>query len=186
MKIKKKETIYNGFYTFRKVYLEDKGETIEREQFDSGGAAAALVYDTEKQRYILVKQFRYSAEQELLELVAGVLEGNDPEKAVRKEIEEEIGYKVDHLEHIWDFYSSPGACTEVVYLFYAEVSQKKAESGGKDEEHEQINIKEFTEEELFYQPLQDAKTVIAVQWLAARLGKSSANNARISKTDAAD
>lgn len=80
MKIKRKETVYNGFYTFRKVYLEDEGKEIEREQFDSGGAAAALVYDTTQDKYIFVKQFRYSAEMELLEVVAGVLEDGDPEK----------------------------------------------------------------------------------------------------------
>ncbi|MFD2512449.1 NUDIX domain-containing protein [Pontibacter locisalis] len=175
MKIKGKEIIYDGFYTFRKVLLEDKGETIEREQFDSGGAAAALVYDTAKQHYLFVKQFRYSAEQDLLEIVGGVLEENNPEKTIRKEIEEEIGYAVDNLEHVWDFYTSPGACTEVVYLFYAEVSRKKAEGGGKDKEHEKIEIKALTEDELVGQRYRDAKTIIAVQWLVAKLGKKSSH-----------
>ncbi len=172
MKIKGKETIYKGFYTYNKVFLEDKGETLEREQFDSGGAAAALVYDTAKQRYILVKQFRYSAEQEVTEVVAGVLEENNPEKTIRKEIEEETGYKVDQLEHVWDFYSSPGASTELVHLFYAEVSQRQQQGGGLEEEHEEIKILFLREEELLNQKLLDAKTIIAVQWLAAKLGKA--------------
>ena len=172
MKIKRKETIYEGFYTFRKVILEDNGEEYEREQFDSGGAAAALVYDTTQDKYIFAKQFRYSAERELLEVVAGVLEDDDPEKTILKEIEEEIGYKVDHIEHVWDFFSSPGACTEVVHLYYAEVSAKTEEGGGLDEEHEQVVIVALSEEELLRQPLRDAKTIIAVQWLAARLGKT--------------
>lgn len=171
MEIKGSETIYDGFYSFKKIFLEDKGETIEREQFDSGGAAAALVYDTAKKQYILVKQFRYSAAQDMVEVVAGVLEDNDPEKTVRKEIEEEIGYTVDSIEPVCDFYSSPGACTEVVHLFYAEVSEKQDEGGGKDEEHEQIEILRLSEEELLNLPLRDAKTIIAVQWLAAKVGK---------------
>lgn len=171
MKIKQKETIYNGFYTFRKVILEDKGEEIEREQFDSGSAAAALVYDTTQDKYVLVKQFRYSAETELLEIVAGVLEDDDPGKTILKEIEEETGYKVDHIEHVWDFFTSPGACTEVVHLYYAEVSAKTGKGGGMDDEHENIEIASLTEEELLSHPLRDAKTIIAVQWLAARLGK---------------
>ncbi|RDV14940.1 NUDIX hydrolase [Pontibacter diazotrophicus] len=175
MKIKRTETIYNGFYTFRKVILEDKGEEIEREQFDSGGAAAALLYDTTQDKYIFVKQFRYSAETDLVEVVAGVVEDNDPEKTILKEIEEETGYKADHIEHIWDFFTSPGACTEVVHLYYAEVSAKTEKGGGLDDEHENIEIITLTEEELLSHPLshplRDAKTIIAVQWLAARLGK---------------
>lgn len=171
MKIKRKETIYEGFYTFRKVILEDKGEEIEREQFDSGGAAAALVYDTTQNKYIFVKQWRYSAETDLIEIVAGVVEDDDPEKTILKEIEEELGYKTDHIEYIWDFFTSPGACTEVVHLYYAEVSARKDEGGGLDEEHEQIETVALGEEELLSQPLRDAKTIIAVQWLAARLGK---------------
>lgn len=172
MKIKRKETVYNGFYTFRKVFLEDKGKEIEREQFDSGGAAAALVYDTTKDRYLFVKQFRYSAEMELLEVVAGVLEDGDPEKTILKEIEEETGYRTDHIEHVWDFFTSPGACTEIVHLYYAEVSAKTKEGGGLDEEHEQIEIVALSADELLSYPLRDAKTIIAVQWLAARLGKT--------------
>ncbi|MCC9168543.1 NUDIX domain-containing protein [Pontibacter harenae] len=170
MQIKRKETIYEGFYTFKKVYLEDEGETIEREQFESGNAAAALVYDTKQEKYILVKQFRYSAEMELLETVAGVVEDNDPEKTVRKEIEEEIGYEVDKLEHIGDFFSSPGACTEKVHLYYAEVSKKKAQGGGLEEDHEHIQIVSLSLEELLTQQLIDAKTIIALQWLSAQKG----------------
>lgn len=168
MKIKKKETIYDGFYTFRKLIVEEDGETFEREQFDSGDAVAAVVYDTEKDKYIFVKQYRYSAEKELLEVVAGVLEEDDPEKTIRKEVEEETGYQVDKLEHVWDFYTSPGACTEQVHLFYAEVSKKKSEGGGLDEEHENIKIKAFTLDELKAENLSDAKTIIAVQWLLAK------------------
>ncbi|MCC9135917.1 NUDIX domain-containing protein [Pontibacter silvestris] len=168
MKIKQKETIYDGFYTFRKLTIEDKGDTYEREQFDSGDAAAAIVYDTDKDEYIFVKQYRYSAEMELLETVAGVVEEGDPAKTIRKEIEEESGYAVDHLEHVWDFFSSPGACTEKVHLFYAEVSKRKSKGGGLDEEHEAIKVISLSMEDLLTKKFLDAKTIIAVQWLASR------------------
>ena len=168
MNIKKKETIYKGFYTFSKLIVEEDGDTFEREQFDSGDAVAALVYDTAKEKYIFVKQYRYSADQELLEVVAGVLEKDDPEYTIRKEIKEEAGYEIDKLEHVWDFYTSPGACTEQVHLFYAEVSKKQGEGGGLDEDHENIKIKAFTLDELRDQNLIDAKTIIAVQWLLSK------------------
>lgn len=176
MKIKRKETIYDGFYTFRKLIVEEDGDTFEREQFDSGDAVAALVYDTAKDKFIFVKQYRYSAEKELLEVVAGVLEEDDPEMTIKKEIKEEAGYEVDQLEHVWDFYTSPGACTEQVHLFYAEVSKKKSEGGGLDEDHENVKIIEFTLDELKEQKLADAKTIIAVQWLLTKKHTSRRNN----------
>lgn len=173
MKIKNKETIYEGFYTFRKLIIEDKGETIEREQLDIGCAAAALVYDTKKEKYILVEQYRYSAERELLEVVAGVVENEqgDPAKTIIKEIKEETGYKTDRLEHVWDFFPSPGVCTEKVFLYYAEVSEKESEGGGLENEHEDIRVKAYSLEELLQLQLMDAKTIIAVQWLARKKGR---------------
>lgn len=173
MNIKSKETIYKGFYAFRKLTLEQKGETFEREQFDNGYGAAALVYDTKKEKYILVKQYRYNVAQELLEIVAGVVENKeaDPEKTVRKEVEEETGYTVDRLEHIMDIYPSPGATTEKIFLYYAEVSERKSAGGGLEEEHEDIKVKEYSQEELLKLQIPDAKTVIAIQWLARRLAK---------------
>ena len=175
MEIKKKETIYKGFFSFSKLTLEDKGETFERELFDIGRVAAALVYDTKKDKYILVKQYRYSVKQELLEVVAGIVENEqgDPEKTIRKEIEEEAGYQVDRLEHIRNFFPSPGPCTEEVFLYYAEVSNKKAEGGGLDEEHEDLVVLEYSQEELLALPLRDAKTIIAVQWLALQKARAS-------------
>jgi ADP-ribose pyrophosphatase len=170
MNIKKIKTIYDGFYTLRKLVVEENGETFEREQFESGDGTAALVYDTSKDRYILVKQYRYPAKEELLEIVAGVLEENDPEKTIRNEIEEETGYTVDRLEHIWDFYSSPGACTEKIYLYYAEVSKKVAAGGGLEEEQEHVKVVTLTLDEVMNLKLADAKTIIALQWLAARKG----------------
>lgn len=168
MEIKRKETIYKGFYTFSKLIVEKEGETFSREQLDIGCAAAALVYDCRKAKYILVKQYRYSAARELLEVVAGMVENehSDPEQTIRKEIKEETGYLVDRLTHIMDFFPSPGACTEKVFLYYAEVSRKQGAGGGLDEEHEDISVNEFDFDELMALPLLDAKTIIARQWLA--------------------
>ncbi|MFD2247346.1 NUDIX domain-containing protein [Pontibacter ruber] len=171
MTIKKIKTIYDGFYTLRKLVVEENGEIFEREQFESGDGAAALVYDTQKEKYILVKQYRYPARQELLEVVAGVLEDNDPEKTIRKEIEEETGYTVDSLQHIRDIYTSPGACTEKIYMYYAEVSRQKGKGGGLDEENENVKIVYLTQEELLQKELLDAKTIIAVHWLSKKLNQ---------------
>jgi nudix-type nucleoside diphosphatase (YffH/AdpP family) len=170
MNIKGHEILHQGFYTYRKLIIDHKGETIEREQLVVNKVVAALVFDTKMQKYILVKQHRLGAGQELLEVVAGLVEteNGNPESVVRKEIKEEIGYEVDKLEQIMEFYPSPGVSTEKVVLYYAEVSHKAEEGGGLDEEHEDIEVLEFSREELQQQLSLDAKTIIALQWLAGK------------------
>jgi hypothetical protein len=78
----------------------------------------------------------------MIEIVAGSLdiEGEKPEEALKREIVEEMGYKVDLINHLKDFYMTPGGCTEVTSLFYVEVSEKIGEGGGID--HENITVVE--------------------------------------------
>ncbi|GGK57453.1 NUDIX domain-containing protein [Rufibacter glacialis] len=171
MKITKKETAYQGYYRLQVFTVQDKGNEFEREVFQTGQAAAALVYDTKKKKFILARQFRPAVEQEMVEAVAGMLDSADekPEAAITREIEEEIGYAVDKLERLYEFYPSPGAFSEKIYLFYAEVSKKTGEGGGKDDENEDISTLELTAEELVKQPLSDGKTILAVEWAKANL-----------------
>jgi ADP-ribose pyrophosphatase len=172
MEIKKRERAYDGYFKINKLTVEQEGQTFTREQFDRGEAVAALVYDTEKQQYILTKQFRVGPEAELVEVVAGMIDENEePEKSIRREIEEEIGYHVNHLQHLYTFYSSPGGTTERVTLYYAEVSEQHAEGGGNAHENEHIELVWLSEQELEALQTPDAKTIIAQQW--AKLHRSS-------------
>ncbi len=165
MEIKKRERTYDGYFKINKLTVEQNGHTFTREQFDRGHAVAALVYDTEKQEYILTRQFRVGPEDELVEVVAGMIdEGEKPEESIRREIEEEIGYHVNRLEHLHTFYSSPGGTTEKVELYFAEVSNQHADGGGNPHEHEQIEIVRYTADELDRLVTADAKTIIAQQW----------------------
>ncbi|WP_205499681.1 NUDIX domain-containing protein [Rufibacter psychrotolerans] len=166
MKITKKETAYQGFYRLQVFTVEDQGKEFTREVFQTGQAAAALVYDTQKQKFIFVKQFRPAVEQDLVETVAGMLDSKDekPETAIKREIEEEIGYAVDHLQPIHAFYPSPGAFSEKIYLFYAEVSHKVGEGGGKEDENEAIHTLELTADELVKHTFIDGKTILAIEW----------------------
>ncbi|MDX5438451.1 MAG: NUDIX hydrolase [Pontibacter sp.] len=169
MKIKNREKAYDGYFKIYKLTVEQEGQTFTREQFDRGDAVAALVFDTEKKRYILTRQFRVGSESELVEVVAGMVdEGESPENSIRREIEEEIGYHVDKLEHLHTFYSSPGGTTERVMLYYAEVTQQLNKGGGNSHEHEFIEILHYTEEELAALQTPDAKTIIAQQWAKLR------------------
>jgi ADP-ribose pyrophosphatase len=171
MKITKKETAYQGHYRLQVYTVEDQGNEFKREVFHTGQAAGALVYDTKKQKFIFVKQFRPAVERDMVETVAGMLDSAEekPEAAITREIEEEIGYAVDKIQQIYEFYPSPGAFSEKLYLFYAEVSRKTGEGGGLDEENEDIKTLELTPEELTKYPFIDGKTLLTVEWAKANL-----------------
>jgi ADP-ribose pyrophosphatase len=87
---------------------------------------------------------------------------------VRREIHEELGYEIDKLEEIVQMWPSPGTSSEVITVFYAEVSRKTGAGGGLAEENEKIEMLDFSREALLAEPLRDAKTVIAVQWVRLR------------------
>ena len=132
-------------------------------------AVAALVWDTRRKRYLLTRQYRIGPEAELVELAAGMVDGDEtPETAIRREIQEELGYEVDQLEQIACLYPSPGTSAEVITVFFAEVSQQTGQGGGLAEESEKIETLIFTPEQLLALRLEDAKTIIAVQWAQLR------------------
>jgi len=70
---------------------------------------------------ILERQFRRPVGKALLEIPAGGIElGESPEDAVRRELQEEIGYLPGRVTRLGGFYSTPGYCTEYLYLYLAE------------------------------------------------------------------
>ncbi|WP_188813186.1 NUDIX domain-containing protein [Hymenobacter cavernae] len=170
MNITKRKILHDGHYKLSELTVDADGKELKRERFEPGRAVAALVYDTARQRYLFVRQFRVGAESELLEVAAGMLdkEGEGPEDAIRREIDEELGYAVDHLEPIASFYPSPGATSEYIRLYYAEVSKKIGEGGGAADEDEGITVVSFTWEEMIRTSFEDAKTLMAVQWIQLR------------------
>jgi ADP-ribose pyrophosphatase len=171
MEITQRRRVFDGHYKLSELTVKTAdGEELKRERFEPGRAVAALVFDTATQHYILTKQFRIGPEAELLEIAAGMIEKDDaPDVTIRRELHEELGYEVDALTHIVDMWPSPGTSGEKISVYYAEVSRQTGQGGGLAEEHEQIEAVRFTREELFAEPLQDAKTMLAVQWV--RLNK---------------
>ncbi|RZK15812.1 MAG: NUDIX hydrolase [Hymenobacter sp.] len=167
MEITQRRRVYDGHFKVNELTLKTAaGEELKRERFDPGHAAAALVFDTVKQQYILTRQFRIGPEADLLEIAAGMIDaGEAPDATIRREIHEELGYEVDSLTPIVTMWSSPGVSGESIAVYYAEVSRQTGQGGGLAAEHEQIEIVPFSREELVAEPLQDAKTLLAVQWV---------------------
>lgn len=147
IKIIDTEILSDNWYTLKKVtfeYINNKGEVVRqsREAYDRGNGSVILLYNTQLRTVILVKQFRlpsYINGNEtgmLIEACAGLLDEDNPEDCIRRETEEETGYKVENVKRIAQAYMSPGSVTEVLYFFIAEYSpsMKINEGGGIDNE----------------------------------------------------
>ncbi len=164
--IVKRENRYSGHLKIDELTVKTRsGDEVKREVLVKNDAVAALVYDTVKNKYILVSQWRPGSSSEILEIVAGTLDvvGEDPRDCIRREIEEEIGYKTDSIKLIDECYVSPGGTSELVTIYYCEVSEKISSGGGL--EYEDIDIIEMDREELLQTRFRDAKTIIALNWL---------------------
>ena len=132
------------------VKLED-GKKAFREIVRHPGGVCILAKD-EQDKILLVKQFRKPMEEAFLELPAGKLEKNlTPEENALKELEEETGYKCEHLRFLGAFASSPGYSDEMIHLFVAD-GLYAGEKGGDDDEF--IDIHRVTEDE-FLQGIRD-------------------------------
>jgi|TARA_B110000305_G_C19434475_1_gene638090 nudix-type nucleoside diphosphatase (YffH/AdpP family) len=105
-----------------------------------------------------------------IEVCAGLLDGDEPEVCIKKEAEEEVGYRVSNVHRVLQAYMSPGAVTEIVFMFIAEYSDqmKVSEGGGLAEEHENIEVLEISFQEALTMvetgEILDAKTILLVQY----------------------
>ncbi len=181
IKITNTELLSDNWYHLRKItyeYQKKDGswETHQRETYDRGNGATILLYNTKKRTIILTRQFRlptYVNGNEngmMIEACAGLLDEHEPEDCIRKETEEETGYKVSKVRKIMEAYMSPGSVTEILYFFVAEYddSMKISEGGGLDEEQENIEVLEYSFEEactlMQTGVIRDAKTIMLLQY----------------------
>lgn len=180
--IEKTEILSDNWYTLKKVTFNIKKqngetETQSREAYDRGNGAVILLYNTNAKNVILTRQFRLptyingNKDGMLIEACAGLLDDNNPEDCIRKETEEETGYKISKIEKIFEAYMSPGSVTEILYFFIAEYSDemKINEGGGLEEEGENIEVLELNFDEALSMidkgEIKDAKTIMLLQHL---------------------
>lgn len=165
--ILKRDIKFLGYYKLEELTIKQKqNNIIKREFLTNKDGVAAIVYNTEIDKYIFVSQWRPCSERNMVEIVAGSIEdGETPNEAIKKEILEEVGYKVDKIKKINSFYVSPGTVQEKVHLFFVAVSEKLNDGGGKKEEQEELDVIYYDYDEVINMIFLDAKTIIAQNWL---------------------
>ena len=182
-KIINKEVLYSGFFRMEKYCLQHTlyaggwSAAINRELFVRGSCVAVLLYDPERDKVVLIEQFRAGAILQpnrawLVEIVAGAIEEGETaiEVAYRESIEE-AGCEIQELIVINEFYTTPGGASERITLFCGKIDSTKVGGiHGLDHEDEDIWVRSVDFDEAYRMvesnEIESAIPIIAIQWLA--------------------
>jgi nudix-type nucleoside diphosphatase (YffH/AdpP family) len=182
VRVVREELLSDNWAILKKTTLEyQRGDgswqTLIRETYDRGNGAAILLYNRAQKTVILTRQFRYPAfvnqhPEMLIEVCAGLLDDRDPAEAIRRETEEETGYRIHEPRKVMESFMSPGSVTERLYFFVAEydADQRVNEGGGLHEDGEDIGVLEVSLDEALAMiergEIVDGKTIMLLQYAA--------------------
>ena len=126
---------------------------LSHEAYGKNDGVAILLYNSQTKNVILCKQFRIPVYMAgvfngySIEVCGGALDkGETPENCVKREVQEELGYKVSNIKTIGAVFLSPGIVKERVHLFiaeYTELDKIKNRGGGLEAENEEIEVLEI-------------------------------------------
>jgi len=159
------DTKYEGIIVDVKMDVVElqNGNRAKREVVVHPGGVG-IVAVTDEKKVVMVRQYRYPMEEELLEIPAGKLDDReDPFECAVRELSEETGYTANKWVNLGKMYPSPGFCRETLYLYLATDLQ----SGEMHLDHnELLSVEEIPLDELvdlvMHNKLQDAKSVIGI------------------------
>ncbi|MBT0570912.1 NUDIX domain-containing protein [Curvibacter sp. CHRR-16] len=165
VRIVRSELLSDSWYTLRKTTFvlrlrNDQWQEQVRETYDRGNGATLLLFNRAQQTVVLTRQFRFpsfvngNSDGMLIETCAGLLDGDDAESCIRREAEEETGYRIRAPRKVFEAYMSPGSVTEKLHFFVAEyeAADLVGAGGGLHHEGEDIEVLEL--------PLQDALAMV--------------------------
>jgi nudix-type nucleoside diphosphatase (YffH/AdpP family) len=182
VKILDAKILSDNWYILRKITYEySKSDNIpltqSREVYDRGNGATILLYNKAQKTVILTRQFRLptfvngNESGMLIEACAGLLDKDNPEDCIRRETEEETGYKIKEVRKIFEAYMSPGSVTEILHFFIAEYDKlmKVNEGGGVEHEEENIEVIETDINKAMQMietgEIKDGKTIMLLQYI---------------------
>jgi len=160
--------------TFDYTRRDGRVERQVRQTYDRGNGAVILPYDPDRKTVLLVRQFRLPAyvsghPEPLVEACAGLLDTRDPETCIRREAEEELGYRLREPRRVLSAFMSPGSVTERLVFFVARYSpaDRIGAGGGAEGEGEDIEVLEPTLDEALRMidrgEIIDGKTIMLLQ-----------------------
>ncbi len=174
MKIIKEKIVFDKKLNIEEAKIQSGKSMFSRQRINRQDAVAVLVLNSESQKFVLTRQFRYAiagkSGENIIEIVAGKIDNDDsPENTAIRECEEEIGYRIkpSNLELLSTCFVSPGYTSEQFYIYFASVTNadKVSAGGGLPEENEHIEVLEMDLDDFKSQVLngqfKDAKTYIA-------------------------
>jgi nudix-type nucleoside diphosphatase (YffH/AdpP family) len=175
----KLEILSDNWYTLRKATYDfqvkdGSWHTQSREAYDRGNGAVILLYNPTNKTVILTQQFRmptYLNGNEngmMIEACAGLLDADNPEDCIRRETEEETGFRLHDVQKVFEVYMSPGSVTEILYFFVAEYDKNLQINDGGGIDHEDIDVLELNFEDALNMvktgQIKDAKTIMLLQY----------------------
>ncbi|MET0404370.1 MAG: NUDIX domain-containing protein [Cystobacter sp.] len=175
------QVLSTNWYVLRKVTFDFQRSNgtwsrQSREAYDRGNGATVLLHDASRGVVLLTRQFRLPSyvnghpDGMLIETPAGLLEGEHPEEAIRREVEEETGVRVGRVQPLFEAFMSPGSITERLHFFAAPYTREDRVSagGGLESDGEDIEVLEVPLAEALRMidsgKIIDAKTLLLLQW----------------------
>ena len=162
-------------FTFDYQRTDGQWETHTREAYDRGDGAAILLYNRERKTVVLTQQFRLPAYLNrhhgvLIEACAGLLDSDNAEDCIKRETEEETGYRITTPRKIFEAFMSPGSVTERLTFFVAAYDSDSKATAGGGLEGEDITVLEIPLTEALAMidtgQIVDGKTILLVQYAA--------------------
>ncbi|MDM0021005.1 NUDIX domain-containing protein [Variovorax saccharolyticus] len=183
LRILEERVLAHDWFLLRKTTFEirrrdGRAQVVSRETYDRGNGAVLLLFNPQRGTVILTRQFRFPAyvngcaDGLLIEACAGLLDGDDAESAIRREVAEETGFVVTAPRKVFEAYMSPGSVTEKLHFFVAayDDGDRLGEGGGDAAEGEDIEVIELplarALEMIADGEIEDGKTIMLLQHAA--------------------
>jgi ADP-ribose pyrophosphatase len=137
----------------------------------AGGAVVLIGEPGDHEQVLLVRQFREAVGRSIVEIPAGVYDipNEDPETAIRREINEETAYRTTMVEPLGRILTTPGFSDEGIDLFLVRAEPDPSLTAEEGIETVVMHLDDAVGAALDGS-LEDAKTVVALLRAAHRLG----------------